>query len=230
MRVILLGPPGAGKGTQAKYITEKYHIPQISTGDMLRAAVKQQTPLGLAAKKIMDQGSLVSDDIIIGLVKEKIKQPDCKEGFLFDGFPRTLVQAEAIRQSGIPIDHVIEMGADDEEIVKRISGRLVHPASGRVYHLLYNPPKETGKDDVTHELLVQREDDKEATVRKRLEVYHHQTKPLLAYFSQWAASNDPAAPIYTKVSGKGTVNEVRDRIFAALERGRKHGHIKLNES
>jgi len=217
MRIILLGSPGAGKGTQAKLIKEKYGIPQISTGDMLRAAVQAGTPLGLAAKAVMDAGKLVSDDIIIGLVKERIQQPDCARGFLFDGFPRTLPQAEAIRQQKIPIDVVIEIAAEDEEIVKRLSGRWVHPASGRTYHTLYQPPKVKGKDDVTGELLIQREDDTEATVRKRLQVYRDQTKPLIAYYKDWVKTGDPAAPRYLTVNGQKTVEQVRDEIFKALE-------------
>lgn len=217
MRVILLGSPGAGKGTQAQFICQKYNIPQISTGDMLRAAVKQRIPLGLAAQKIMEQGGLVSDDIMIALVAERIKQPDCKNGFLFDGFPRTLVQAEALRAARIPLDHVIEIYVDDEEIIRRMSGRLVHAASGRIYHKINNPPKRDNKDDVTGEELVQREDDAEATVRKRLEIYHQQTEPLIAYFITWSQSGDPHAPTFNKVSGLGTVKEVRDKIFAVLD-------------
>lgn len=224
MRIILLGSPGAGKGTQARFITEKYKIPQISTGDMLRAAVKQQTPLGLAAKKIMERGELVPDELIINLVKERIKQADCDKGFLLDGFPRTIPQAEALKLANIHIDYVIEIFVDDEEIVKRMSGRLIHPSSGRIYHKIYHPPKNEGKDDNTNESLIQREDDQEETVRKRLEVYHQQTKPLLNYFIAWGNSGDPAAPIFAKVSGIGTVEEVRDRIFAILDKN-KHSAI-----
>ncbi len=216
MRLILLGGPGAGKGTQAKYITEKFGIPQISTGDMLRAAVKAGTPLGLEAKKVMDAGGLVSDEIILGLVKERIQQPDCKNGFLFDGFPRTIPQAEALKTQGVKLDYVVEIDVPDEEIIKRMSGRRVHVASGRTYHVVFNPPKVPGKDDVTGEDLIQRDDDKEETVRKRLDVYHAQTEPLVEYYSKWAASGDTAAPKYSKVSGIGKVEEIRDRIFAAL--------------
>lgn len=217
LRIILLGSPGAGKGTQAKFITERYSIPQISTGDMLRAAVKQGTSLGLQAKKVMESGKLVSDDIIIELVKERIKQADCKEGFLLDGFPRTLPQAEALRTQKILINNVIEIAVDDEEIIKRLSGRRVHPASGRVYHDLYHPPKMPGKDDITHEDLIQREDDREETVRKRLQVYHEQTKPLIAYYQQWSASGDPVAPHYICIAGDKPVAEVRGCIFNVLD-------------
>jgi adenylate kinase len=216
MRVILLGCPGAGKGTQAKYITEKFGIPQISTGDMLRAAVKAGTPLGLAAKEVMDSGKLVSDDIIIGLVKERIQQSDCQKGFLLDGFPRTLPQAGALRNEGIRIDQVIEIAVDDDEIVKRLSGRRIHPASGRVYHILYDPPLVDNQDNETHEPLTQREDDKEATIRKRLQVYHEQTKPLVDYYTQWSQTADPAAPHYIKVDGHQPVAGVRENIFSAL--------------
>jgi adenylate kinase len=216
MRLILLGGPGAGKGTQAGYIKDQFGIPQISTGDMLRAAVKAGTPLGLAAKKVMDEGKLVSDDIIIGLVKDRIKQPDCAKGFLFDGFPRTIPQAEAMKQAGVKLDYVVEIDVDDNEIIKRMSGRRVHPASGRTYHVIFNPPKVAGKDDVTSEDLIQRDDDKEETVRKRLAVYHDQTKPLVDYYSKWAASGTGDAPKYRKVAGIGKVEEIRDRIFAAL--------------
>lgn len=216
MRLILLGPPGAGKGTQAAFITEKFGIPQISTGDMLRAAVKAQTPLGIEAKKIMDTGGLVSDDIIIGLVRERLQQPDCQAGYLFDGFPRTIAQAEALKEGGIPLDYVLVIEVPDEEIIDRMSGRLVHPASGRTYHVRYNPPKVPGKDDVTGEPLVQRDDDREEVVRKRLAVYHEQTKPLIAYYEAWAASGDPAAPKVRKVSGLGPVEEVTRRILEAL--------------
>ncbi len=216
MRIILLGGPGAGKGTQANYIKEKLGIPQISTGDMLRAAVKEGTPLGLEAKKVMDAGGLVSDDIILGLVKERISKPDCAKGFLFDGFPRTLAQAEALKKDGVDIDYVVEIAVPDDEIVKRMSGRRVHLPSGRTYHVLYNPPKVEGKDDVTGEPLVQRDDDKEETVRKRLAVYHEQTEPLIEYYSQWAHSGDSHAPKYVRVEGIGKVEEIRDRIFKAL--------------
>ncbi|HKK13800.1 MAG TPA: adenylate kinase [Gammaproteobacteria bacterium] len=216
MRLILLGGPGAGKGTQANYIKERYDIPQISTGDMLRAAVKAGTALGMEAKKIMDAGGLVSDDIILGLVKERIAQPDCANGFLLDGFPRTLRQAEALKEEGVQIDYVVEIDVDDEEIIKRMSGRRVHPASGRTYHVVFNPPKEEGKDDVTGEPLIQRDDDQEETVRKRLSVYHEQTEPLVGYYSEWAASGDAQAPQYVKVPGIGQVEEIRDAIFAAL--------------
>lgn len=216
MRVILLGGPGAGKGTQANFIKERYAIPQISTGDMLRAAVKQGTPLGIEAKKIMDAGGLVSDDIIMGLVKDRIAQPDCANGFLLDGFPRTLVQAEALREEGIDIDCVIEIDVDDEEIIKRMSGRRVHPASGRTYHVAFNPPKVEGKDDVSGEDLIQRDDDKEETVRKRLDVYHEQTEPLIEYYSNWASAGGEAAPRYARIDGIGSVEEIRERIFAVL--------------
>ncbi|RMD71473.1 MAG: adenylate kinase [Gammaproteobacteria bacterium] len=216
MRIILLGPPGAGKGTQAKFIQEAFGIPHISTGDMLRAAVQQGTPLGKMAKSYMDAGQLVPDDVIIGLVKERIQQPDCAKGFLLDGFPRTVAQAEALKGAGVDIDAVVEIDVPDEEIIKRLSGRRVHPASGRVYHMIYNPPKEDEKDDITGEPLIQRDDDKEETVRKRLEVYHQQTRPLVEYYQQWAASGDPKAPRYIKISGLGSVEEIRDRILAAL--------------
>jgi adenylate kinase len=216
MRLILLGGPGAGKGTQANYIKEKYAIPQISTGDMLRAAVKAGTPLGIEAKKVMDAGGLVSDEIILGLVRERIQEPDCTNGFLFDGFPRTIPQAEAMKAQGVPIDYVVEIDVDDDEIVKRMSGRRAHLASGRTYHVIYNPPKQEGKDDVTGEPLVQRDDDKEETVRKRLEVYHAQTEPLVRYYSDWAASGASGAPHYVKIAGIGSVTDIRDQIFAAL--------------
>lgn len=216
LRIIFLGPPGAGKGTQAKFISERYGIPQISTGDMLRAAVKAGTPLGLAAKETMDSGKLVSDDIMIGLVKERIQSPDCQKGFLLDGFPRTLPQAEALRSQNIDIDDVIETAVSDDEIVKRLSGRRVHPASGRVYHIFYQPPIHSGKDDLTQEDLIQREDDKEETIRKRLQVYHQQTKPLIDYYKKWTASGDPRAPRYIKIDGEKQLHKVRDEIFAAL--------------
>jgi adenylate kinase len=217
MRVILLGAPGSGKGTQAAFITQRYGIPQISTGDMLRAAVKAGTPLGLAAKAVMDRGDLVSDDIIIALVKERIQQSDCRNGFLFDGFPRTIPQAEAMKTSRVPIEHVVEIAAPDDVIIERMSGRWVHPASGRTYHVKFNPPKNDLKDDVTGEPLIQRADDKVETVKKRLAVYHQQTEPLIGYYAKWAASGDPAAPKHHRVDGLGKVEEVRDRIFAALE-------------
>jgi adenylate kinase len=216
MRVILLGGPGAGKGTQAAYITQRYGIPQISTGDMLRSAVKAGTPLGLAAKATMDRGDLVSDDIIIGLVKERIAEADCRAGFLFDGFPRTIPQAEAMKVSGVPLEHVVEIAVPDETIVERMSGRRVHVASGRTYHIKFNPPKRDMVDDVTGEALVQRVDDHEDTVKKRLHVYHQQTEPLVDYYSRWAAQGDRKAPRYHRVDGLGKVEEVRDRIFAAL--------------
>lgn len=216
MRLILLGAPGAGKGTQANYIKEKYGIPQISTGDMLRAAIKAGTQLGLEAKKFMDAGGLVPDEVIIGLVKDRIQAEDCANGFLFDGFPRTIPQAEAMKEAGVPIDFVVEINVQDEEIVRRMSGRRVHLASGRTYHVEFNPPKTEGKDDVTGEELIQREDDKPETVQKRLEVYHSQTKPLVTYYSNWAATGDAKAPKYVKVEGVGTVEAIRDEIFAAL--------------
>ncbi len=217
MKLILLGPPGAGKGTQAGFIRERFHIPQISTGDMLRAAVKAGTPLGIAAKKVMDAGQLVSDDIIIGLVKERLKDIDCGNGCLFDGFPRTVPQAEAMRDSGVDLDYVIEIDVDENEIIQRMSGRRVHPGSGRVYHVKFNPPKVPGKDDVTGEPLIQRDDDKEETVRRRLEVYRQQTRPLVDYYAKWAAQSDPRAPKYRKISGMGSVAEIRDRVLAALK-------------
>src|SRR5437763_10138686 len=217
MRLILLGPPGAGKGTQANFIREKYGIPQISTGELLRAAVKAGTPLGLAAKKVMDAGQLVSDDIIIGLVQDRLKQSDCRRGYLFDGFPRTIPQAEALKHAGCALDHVLEIDVPDDEIITRLSGRRVHPASGRSYHLTFNPPKVAGKDDVTGEPLIQRDDDREETVQKRLEVYRKQTQPLVNYYSNWAAQGDTRAPKYRKISGVGSVAEIRDRVLAALK-------------
>ena len=216
MKLILLGAPGAGKGTQANYIKEKYSIPQISTGDMLRTAVKAGTPLGVAAKKIMDAGGLVSDDIIINLVKERIKEADCARGFLFDGFPRTIPQAEAMKQAGVDIDFVVEIDVADGEIIRRMSGRRVHLASGRTYHVAFNPPKAAGKDDVTGEELVQRQDDQEETVKKRLAVYHDQTKPLVDYYSAWAKTGDRRAPKCINVPGVGGVEAIRDKVFAAL--------------
>ncbi len=214
MRLILLGAPGAGKGTQAQYICDRFGIPQISTGDMLRAAVKAKTELGLAAKKVMDAGGLVSDDIIIGLVKDRIAEPDCENGFLFDGFPRTIPQAEAMVDAGVDIDHVVEIAVDDEEIVARLSGRRVHPGSGRVYHVIYNPPQNEGLDDETGEALVQRDDDTEDTVRERLSVYHEQTSPLIGFYQGLSGDN---APSYHKVEGVGSVESIRDKVFDALD-------------
>jgi adenylate kinase len=216
MKLILLGPPGAGKGTQAGFIRERYAIPQISTGDMLRAAVKAGTPLGLAAKKVMDAGALVSDDIIVALVSDRLREPDCRVGYLFDGFPRTIPQADALRDAGVALDYVLEIDVPDVAIVERMSGRRVHPASGRTYHVKYNPPKVADRDDVTGEPLIQREDDREETVRKRLAVYHEQTEPLIAYYREWAASGDPRAPKYRKVDGLGSVDAVRDEVLGAL--------------
>ena len=216
MRLILLGPPGAGKGTQAAHICQRFGIPQISTGDMLRTAVKAGTPLGLAAKKVMDSGSLVSDEIIIGLVRERIAQPDCANGFLFDGFPRTIVQADALKKAGIKLDYVLEIDVPDSAIIERMSGRRVHVASGRTYHVRFNPPKVPGVDDVTGEPLIQRGDDEEETVRKRLAVYAAQTRPLVEYYERWAASGDPDAPAYRKISGTGTVEDITARALAAL--------------
>jgi adenylate kinase len=216
MRVILLGGPGAGKGTQANYIKGKYQIPQISTGDMLRAHVKAGTDLGKAAKKIMDEGGLVSDDIIMGMVKERITEEDCKNGFLFDGFPRTIPQAEALKDAGVTVDAVVEIDVPDEEIIKRMSGRRVHLASGRTYHLIYNPPKVEGKDDETGEDLIQRDDDQEETVRARLKVYHDQTEPLVQFYSGWADAGGEGAPKYHKIDGVGGVDQIRDAIFSAL--------------
>jgi adenylate kinase len=216
MKVILLGGPGAGKGTQANFIKEKYNIPQISTGDMLRAAVKAGTPLGVEAKKVMDAGGLVSDDIILGLVKERTAEADCANGFLFDGFPRTLAQAESLKTQGVNIDAVVEIAVDDAEIVRRMSGRRVHVASGRTYHVIFNPPKVEGKDDETGEDLIQRADDAEETVLKRLEVYHAQTAPLIGYYTDWAASGETNAPRYIRIEGVGSVDSIRDQIFAAL--------------
>ncbi len=217
MKLILLGPPGAGKGTQAAFICQKYGIPQISTGDMLRAAVKAGTPLGLQAKAVMDSGALVSDDIIIGLVKERIVQPDCANGFLFDGFPRTIPQAEAMKDAGVKLDYVLEIDVPFDAIIERMSGRRSHPASGRTYHVSFNPPKVAGQDDVTGEPLVQRDDDREETVRKRLEVYSQQTRPLVDYYSGWAAREPAAAPKYRAISGTGTVEQITERALAALE-------------
>jgi adenylate kinase len=216
MRLILLGAPGAGKGTQATQICQKFGIPQISTGDMLRAAVKAGTELGIAAKKVMDSGALVSDDIIIGLVKERIAQPDCAKGFLFDGFPRTIPQAEAMKEAGVKLDVVLEIDVPDAAIIERMSGRRAHLPSGRTYHIRFNPPKVPGKDDVTGEDLVQRDDDKEETVRKRLDVYQSQTRPLVDYYAKWAASGDTQAPRYRKIDGSGSVEQITERAFAAL--------------
>jgi len=217
MRLILLGPPGAGKGTQANYIREAYGIPQISTGDMLRAAVKAGTALGLAAKRVMDSGALVSDDIIIGLVKERLTEPDCGKGYLFDGFPRTIPQADAMKDAGVAIDYVLEIDVPDAAIVERMSGRRVHVASGRTYHVKFNPPRVADRDDVTGELLIQRDDDQEETVLKRLAVYHAQTKPLIAYYAKWAETGDPLAPKYRKVDGMGSVDAIRAQVLAALK-------------
>jgi len=217
MRVILLGAPGAGKGTQATFIKEHFNIPQISTGDMLRAAVKAGTPLGLEAKGHMDSGGLVPDAVIIGLVSERIKDADCKNGFLFDGFPRTIPQADAMKDAGVMIDYVVEIDVPDSAIVERMSGRRSHPASGRTYHVKFNPPKVAGKDDVTGEDLVQREDDKEETVKKRLEVYHSQTKPLVDYYANWANSGSAGAPKHVKVSGMGDMEHIKTNIFNQLK-------------
>jgi len=216
MRIILLGAPGAGKGTQAQYICDKYGIPQISTGDMLRAAVKAGTPLGVVAKEVMDAGKLISDEIIIGLVKERIAEADCAKGFLFDGFPRTIPQADALKDAGVKIDAVVEIDVADEEIIKRMSGRRVHPGSGRTYHVTFNPPKVEGKDDVTGEDLVQRADDAEETVRDRLGIYHEQTAPLITYYKGWAEEDAAAAPAYVYVPGVGGVDDIRDKVFEGL--------------
>jgi adenylate kinase len=217
MRILLLGLPGAGKGTQAQFLTRKYGIPQISTGDMLRAAINSGSALGREAKDYMDRGALVPDPLVIELVKERVKQPDAAKGFIIDGFPRNLAQAEALRQAGLDIDHVIDFEVDDDEILRRMSGRRVHPGSGRTYHIDFNPPKVTGKDDVTGEPLVQRPDDNEATVKTRIETYHQQTKPLVKYYLDWASSGDTRAPRYQNINGQGPVEEIRDRIFAALD-------------
>ena len=217
MRVILLGPPGAGKGTQAAFICTRYGIPQISTGDMLRAAVKAGTPTGLAAKRVMDAGQLVSDEIIIALVQERLRQADCAKGYLFDGFPRTIPQADAMKAAGVAIDYVLEIDVQDAEIIARMSGRRVHLASGRTYHVKFNRPKVEGRDDVTGEPLIQREDDREETVRQRLTVYHSQTQPLIEYYAKWAATGDPRAAKHCRISGTGGVEEIRDRAIAALK-------------
>jgi adenylate kinase len=216
MRIILLGPPGAGKGTQAAFITERFGIPQISTGDMLRAAVKAGNPLGLAAKKVMDAGQLVSDEIIVGLVKERLKEADCSAGYLFDGFPRTIPQADSMKAAGVKVDFVLEIDVPDADIIERMSGRRVHLASGRTYHVKFNPPKVAGLDDITGEPLIQRDDDREEVVRKRLEVYHAQTSVLIDYYVRWAATGDAAAPRYRKVQGRGSVDEIKQRVFDAL--------------
>ena len=216
MRLILLGAPGAGKGTQATFLCQKFAIPQVSTGDMLRAAVKAGTPLGIAAKKVMDAGALVSDAIIIGLVKDRIAQADCAQGFLFDGFPRTIAQAQAMQDAGVKLDYVLEIDVPDSAIVERMSGRRAHLPSGRTYHVAFNPPKVAGIDDVTGEPLVQRADDSEATVKKRLQVYHAQTRPLVDFYAQWAASGDAAAPRYRKIDGSGSVADITTRALAAL--------------
>ncbi len=217
MRVILLGPPGAGKGTQATFIKERFGIPQISTGDMLRAAVSAGTPIGLQAKAVMDSGALVSDEIIINLVKERLMAADCQAGYLFDGFPRTIPQAEALKEAGVPIDVVLEVQVPDSDIIERMSGRRVHMASGRTYHLHFNPPKEPGVDDLTGEALIQRDDDREETVRKRLEVYHAQTKPLVDFYSHWAESKDARAPRMRSISGVGSVEDITAKVMQALQ-------------
>ncbi len=216
MRLILLGGPGAGKGTQANFIKDKYQIPQISTGDMLRAAIKAGSDLGKKAKGFMDSGGLVPDDVIIGLVKERIKEADCQKGFLFDGFPRTIPQADAMKDAGVALDAVVDINVPDEEIIKRMSGRRVHLASGRTYHITFNPPKEDGKDDVTGEALIQRDDDKEETVRNRLDVYHAQTEPLIDYYKNWESSGESAAPKYIRIEGVGKVDDIREQIYSAL--------------
>jgi adenylate kinase len=216
MRLILLGPPGAGKGTQAAFIREAYRIPQISTGDMLRAAVKAGTPLGLAAKRVMDTGALVSDEIIIGLVNDRLREPDCANGYLFDGFPRTIPQADALKAAAVALDYVLEIDVPDAAIVERMSGRRVHLQSGRTYHVKYNPPRVPDRDDVSGEPLIQRDDDREETVRKRLAVYHAQTEPLIAYYAQWAAADAARAPKVRRVDGLGSVETVRDAVLAAL--------------
>jgi adenylate kinase len=218
MRLILLGGPGAGKGTQANFIKDKYQIPQISTGDMLRAAIKAGTELGKKAKGYMDSGGLVPDEVIIGLVKERIKEADCQKGFLFDGFPRTIPQADAMKDAGVSIDAVVDINVPDAEIIKRMSGRRVHLASGRTYHIIFNPPKAEGKDDITGEALIQRDDDQEETVRNRLDVYHAQTEPLIDYYKSWESSGESGAPKYVRIEGVGKVEEIRDQIYSALDR------------
>ena len=218
MRLILIGGPGAGKGTQANFVKDKFQIPQISTGDMLRAALKAGTELGKKAKGYMDSGALVPDDVIIGLVKERIKEADCEKGFLFDGFPRTIPQADALKEAGVAIDAVVDIDVPDEEIIKRMSGRRVHLASGRTYHIIFNPPKEEGKDDVTGEDLIQRDDDQKETVRKRLDVYHAQTEPLIDYYKTWEGSGESEAPKYIRIEGVGKVEEIRDQIYSGLEK------------
>ena len=218
MRLILIGGPGAGKGTQANFVKDKFQIPQISTGDMLRAALKAGTELGKKAKGYMDSGALVPDDVIIGLVKERIKEADCQKGFLFDGFPRTIPQANALKEAGVAIDAVVDIDVPDEEIIKRMSGRRVHLASGRTYHIIFNPPKEEGKDDVTGEDLIQRDDDQKETVRKRLDVYHAQTEPLIDYYKTWEGSGESEAPKYIRIEGVGKVEEIRDQIYSGLEK------------
>ena len=222
MRILLLGLPGAGKGTQAQFLISRYRIPQISTGDMLRAAIKEGTPLGKEAKLYMDRGELVPDPLVIELVKERIKQPDAAKGFIIDGFPRNIAQAEALRGAGVDIDFVIEIEVDDQEILRRMSGRRVHPRSGRSYHVDFNPPKVAGKDDLTGEALVQRPDDDPTTVKRRIETYHSQTKPLVNYYLSWASSGDPRAPHYVNIYGQGSVEHIRDKIFAAIESHTSH--------
>jgi len=217
MRLILLGPPGAGKGTQAAFITRKFGIPQISTGDMLRAAINAGTPTGLSVQKVMDAGALVSDDVIVKLVMERLRYPDCQPGYLFDGFPRTIPQADAMKSEGVRIDFVLEIDVPDSEIIDRMSGRRVHPASGRTYHVRFNPPKSPDRDDLTGEPLVQRDDDREETVRKRLSVYHLQTRPLIDYYRAWESTGDPAAPAYRRISGLGNVEDIAARAFDALK-------------
>lgn len=217
MRLILIGAPGAGKGTQAAFLRERYNIPQISTGDMLRAAVKAGTPLGVEAKKVMDSGALMPDDIIINLVKDRLRDPDCRNGYLFDGFPRTIPQADALREAGIEIDYVVEVDVPEEEIIERMSGRRMHPASGRTYHIKHNPPKVADIDDVTGEPLVQRDDDREETVRKRLDIYREQTRPLVDYYQQWATAEPQKAPRYRRISGVGSVTDIKQRLFDALQ-------------
>ena len=222
MRILLLGLPGAGKGTQAQFLTAKYGIPQISTGDMLRAATNAGTAIGRKAKDYMDRGELVPDDVVIELVKQRIAEPDCAPGFIIDGFPRTITQAEALRKAGIDIDFVVEIEVDDQEILRRMSGRRVHPGSGRTYHIDFNPPKVQGRDDITGEPLVQRADDDEATVRRRMETYHSQTKPLVNYYLSWGSSGDPRAPHYVNIYGQGSVEHIRDKMMAALESHLSH--------